>query len=63
MFGIKRRLFISYFCCDDEGHFFLGNTSKFKATKVTPDFIEYVEIKLKDSLKVKALTIVNWKYY
>lgn len=63
MFGIKRRLFISYFCCDDEGHFFLGNTSKFKAAKVTPEFIEYVEIKLKDTLKVKELTILDWKYY
>ena len=63
MFGIKRQLFMSYFCCDDDGRFYFGNTSEFKTTKVTPEFIEYVEIKLKDSLKVKALTIVNWKYY
>lgn len=62
MFGSKRQVFISYFCCDETGKFYFGNTTDFKTAKVTPEFIEYVEIKLKSSLKVKELTVLYWTY-
>lgn len=59
----KKSVFISYFCCDEAGKIYFGNTSAFKASKVTPDFLSYVELKLKDSLGVKELTVLSWKFY
>ena len=63
MFGIKHQLFISYFCKEESGNTYFGNTSAFKASKVTPEFINYVELKLKDELDVKELVILYWRYY
>lgn len=47
MFNRKKQPFISYFCCDEQGKTYFGNTSTFKASEVTHEFIEYVEINLK----------------
>jgi hypothetical protein len=63
MFGIKRQLFISYFCKEESGCTYFGNTSAFSASKVTPEFIDYIEIKLKNELEVKELVILYWRYY
>lgn len=63
MFGLEKRVFISYFCCNDKGEFYFGNTSDFKTTKVTKEFLKYVEITLKDNIKVKELAILYWRYY
>ena len=54
---------MSYFCKEDNGSTYFGNTSAFKTSKVTPEFIEYAEMKLKEALKVKELVIIHWSYY
>ena len=63
MFGVKKQVFISYFCYDESGKFYFGNTSEFKTAKVTPDFLKYTEIILKDKMAVKDLVIIGWQYY
>lgn len=63
MFWRKKQVFISYFCYDDSGKFYFGNTSEFATNKVTPEFLKYTELILKDKLEVKELVIIGWKYY
>ena len=55
----RKRYFISYFCFDDNGKFYLGNTMSFcKTGKITPEFIIYVEHELKEFTKCKDVCII-----